>query len=124
MTKGELRQFYYLNREIINDTEELVSLKISKRGTLGAKWEREQEELIARREAELVKKVKRCKKMRDEIGRYINSIDDSFVRQIFRYRFMKCMSWEKVAYMVGGCNSADSVRKIAERFLKKQNRKE
>ena len=124
MTKGELRQFYYLNREIINDTEELVGLKIRSRSEARSRWEREQEELIARREAELVKKVKRCKKMRDEIGRYINSIEDSFVRQIFRYRFMKCMSWEKVAYMVGGCNSADSVRKIAERFLKKQNRKE
>lgn len=120
MTKEELRQFYYLNREIINDTEELVALKIKSRGEAQSRWEKEQEKLIAWREAELVKKVQRCKKMRDEIGRYINSIDDSFVRQIFRYRFMKCMSWKKVAYMIGGCNSPDSVRKIAERFLKKQ----
>ena len=31
MTKEKLRQLYYLNREIINDTEELVELKIKAR---------------------------------------------------------------------------------------------
>ena len=54
--------------------------------------------------------------------KFLNSIDDSLTRQIFYYRYVRCMSWKKVSYMTGGYNSDDGVRKIAERYLKNLNK--
>ena len=121
MTKKELMQLFYLNREIMNDTEELVKLKIKSRNCGDTEWGQAQEALIAEREREIVEKIKRCKTLRDEINNFINSVEDSLTRQILYYRFGKCMSWKKVAYMTGGCNTEDNVRRIAERYLKSIN---
>lgn len=116
MTKKELVQLYYLNREIINDTEELVKLKIRQKEGRGRS--RVNDEYIAECEKEIVEKIRRCTKLRDKVKAFINSIDDSLTRQVFHYRYSKCMHWQQVAYMIGGGNTADSVRKIAERYLK------
>lgn len=123
MTKKELRQLYYLNREIMNDTEELVNLKIQSRTCDDTEWGRLQEELIAEREREIVEKVKRCRALRDKINNFINSIDDSFTRQVFYYRYAKGMTWQKVSYMTGGCISKEGVRMAADRYLNEINQK-
>lgn len=119
MTKAELMQLYYLNREIINDTEALVELKIKARRCAEEKWNPEKERMIEEYELRLVEKVRRCKKLRTKINEFIDGIEDSLTRQIFFYRYEKCMTWRRVAYMAGGCNSEDGVRKIAERYLKR-----
>lgn len=119
MTKEKLRQLYYLNREIINDTEELVELKIKARRNQKAEENAEKEKLIVEFEARLVEKVRRCKRLRTEINEFIDGIEDSLLRQIFYYRYEKCMSWRKVAFMVGGSNTEDGVRMLAHRYLKK-----
>ena len=116
MTKKELMQVYYLNREIMNDTEELVELKIRSRELLG---DEEQLRAIKNREAEIVEKIRRCTQMKNRANKFIDAIEDSLTRQIFHYRFVKSMPWKRVAYMTGGCNTEESVRKIAERYLKK-----
>lgn len=116
MTKKELMQVYYLNREIMNDTEELVNLKIKMRDSfLGGG---EGAEYVKKREAEIVEKIRRCTEAKERANKFIQSIDDSLTRQIFYYRFVRSMPWKKVAYMTGGYNSDESVRKIAERYLK------
>ena len=117
MTKNELMQIYYLNREIMNDTEELVELKIKSRECFDNE---DYLEIIKEREKEIVAKIRRCTKIKDKVTKFINSIEDSLTRQIFYYRFVKSMSWKRVAYMTGGCNTEESVRKIAERYLKSQ----
>ncbi len=119
MTKKELMQIYYLNREILHDTEELVNFKINTRNYENGVWKKKNEELILKRESELVKKIRRCTALRDKINNFISTIEDSSTRQIFEYRYMKCMSWKQVAYMLGGYMSEDCVRKIAERYIKK-----
>ncbi len=116
MTKKELMQCFYLNREIMSDTEELVNLKIIARDGNGFEFHDEEE--IKRREKRIVEKIRRCTELKDRIEKFINSIDDSLTRQIFYYRFVKCMPWKKVSYMTGGYNSDEGVRKIAERYLK------
>ncbi len=115
MTKKELMQIYYLNREIMNDTEELVNLKIKAREDFSGG---ESADYIKRREAEIVEKIRRCTEAKERASKFIESIDDSLTRQIFYYRFVRSMPWKKVAYMTGGYNSDESVRKIAERYLK------
>ncbi len=119
MTKKELMQVYYLNKEIINETEELVELKIKARRKASEKSNPKMENLIALREKEIVEKVRRCTALRDKINEFINSIDDSLTRQIIYYRYAKCMTWRQVAYMTGGYNTEEGVRKISERYLKK-----
>ena len=121
MTKKELTQLYYLNREIMHDTEELVNLKIECRSTSETEWEKKKEKMIKRREKELVLKIRSCTELRDKVKGFIDSIDDSLVRQVLHYRYSKCMTWRQVAYVIGGRNTEESVRKIAERYLKKMN---
>ena len=116
MTKKELMQVYYLNREIMNDTEELVELKIKARENLTENGETP--EYIRKREREIIEKIRRCSEAKDRANRFIDSIEDSLTRQIFHYRFVKNMTWKKVAFMTGGYNSEEGVRKIAERYLK------
>ena len=116
MTKKELMQCYYLNREIMHDTEELVNLKIRVRD--GNDISATDEENINIQEKTIVEKIRKCNQMKARIDKFLNSIDDSLTRQIFYYRYVRCMSWKKVSYMTGGYNSEDGVRKIAERYLK------
>lgn len=115
MTKKELRQCYYLNREIMHDTEELINLKILSRGDDGIFTN---EDEIKQNEKAIVEKIRRCNQLKAKIDKFLNSIDDSLTRQIFYYRYVRCMSWKKVSFMTGGYNSEDGVRKIAERYLK------
>lgn len=51
------------------------------------------------------------------LSRCLERINDSLVRQILLCRYIDGMSWTQVALQVGGGNTADSVRKIAERYL-------
>lgn len=54
----------------------------------------------------------------EETNEYIENIDDSLVRQIITLRYVNGLSWAGVAAHIGGGNTPDSVRKVAERFLK------
>ena len=122
MTKKELMQVYYLNREIMNDTEELVELKIKAREDILE--DEEVFEIIRRREKRIVEKIRKCSEIKERVMRFIDSIEDSLTRQVFYYWFVKSMPWKRVAYMTGGCNTEESVRKIAERYIKAQGGKD
>lgn len=119
MTKKELMQLYYLNREILRSTEELVDIKMESRKLKNGELGKRREKMINRREEELLKKIRACTDLRNRASAFIESIDDSLTRQIFYCRFSRCMTWQQVAYEVGGRNTNDGVRKIAERYLKK-----
>ncbi len=58
-------------------------------------------------------------KQKEEIYEYINTIEDSLLRQIVVYRCVSCMNWIQVANRIGGGNTAESVRKIYERSIPK-----
>ena len=49
---------------------------------------------------------------------YIDDIDDGFVKKIFIYRYEQGQSWNKIAQRLG-MSSADQVRKVHDRHLKK-----
>lgn len=123
MTKKELMQLYYLNREILNSTEELVNIKMESRRLKNGEISKRREKMIKRREDELVNKIRACTDLRNRASAFIESIDDSLTRQVFYCRFSKCMTWQQVAYAVGGKNTNDGVRKIAERYLIKLGKK-
>lgn len=56
-----------------------------------------------------------------EILEYIFSINDSQIRRIMRLRHIELKSWLQVANAIGGNNTADSVRKMHDRFLQDNN---
>lgn len=48
---------------------------------------------------------------------FIQSIDDVQLRMIFRLRFLRALSWGEVAFVVGGGNTEESVKKMCYRHL-------
>ena len=55
-----------------------------------------------------------------ELETYINTISDSFIRRIFRMRFIDGLTWGKIALKSEGKYNADSIRMVAVRYLDKK----
>lgn len=60
---------------------------------------------------------KQCEIERVRLMEYINSIPDSFLRQVFRARFLDCQSWNRIADSIPGKYTGSSIRKVVVRFL-------
>ncbi|MBR4863050.1 MAG: hypothetical protein IKU07_00620 [Oscillospiraceae bacterium] len=131
MTLKELSQLYYLNREIEMDKRRLLELEaeaVSISPNLsGMPRSPGVSDKVGRYAAEIADlkgiieaKHKQCLYERSRIERYISSLDDSLLRQIFTYRFVNGLPWEQVAACVGGGNSAGSVRMACYRYLKQE----
>lgn len=56
--------------------------------------------------------------LQNEIETFINGLPTSRLRRIFELRYINQFSWQKIAYMIGGYATKDSVRKEHDRFLK------
>jgi len=54
-----------------------------------------------------------------KLEEFINDIEDSRIRRIFRFRYIEQYSWVKVARMISAHATADSVRMEHDRFLEK-----
>lgn len=123
MTKEKLEQLYYLSREIVNDTEELVRLKSRLRlKDENDIWQDCDEDMISAEECRLKRKIKQCDRMKREIEGFIAGIEDKLTRQIVSLRYKKGLSWCAISFMTGGINSEEGVRKIAERYIERSER--
>ena len=49
---------------------------------------------------------------------YIAKIDDALTRRIFELRYIDGCSWAQVARRIGGGNTAESVRKRHNRYIR------
>lgn len=130
MTLGELSQLKHLKREIALDRQRLRQLEEAAlpgaqvmtgmphgtgvRDRLG-----DTAAAIADLRQQLEAKIERCVREQQKLETYIESIPDSFIRQIFTCRFVQGMSWRQVAFHVGGHNSVGSVKMLVKRFLEK-----
>ena len=132
VTKDELSQLYWLNKEIAMWQQKLDRLEnqslvkgqqITGMPSGGSRTMSKVEDRALKLE-EIREKIQelRDRAMREEarLLEYIKGIDDGFVRQIIQYRFMEQMSWKEVARSMGGDNTSEGVRKALQRFLKKQ----
>ena len=129
MTKAELEQIYYLNRELkLWETElERVRCKSlvgsplpgNSHGSGVSDKVADRAERIIELENRIIAKRDEIQRLRDEAVEYIYSIPDSLTRQIIYYRCVSLMSWRRVAYEVGGNNTPDGVRMIYNRFMDK-----
>ena len=130
MTKKELSQLYYLNREIEIEKRKLEELETAATSATakitglphvgGVSKKTENYAILIAEQRELVElKIKQSIIEYNRLNRYINSIDDSFIRQILTLRYVNRLSWNQIAHHIGG-NTADSVRMAHNRFLEKQ----
>jgi hypothetical protein len=62
-------------------------------------------------------KLKKCVHEFNRLNNYIQSIEDSEMRIILTFRYIKGLCWEQVAAGISPCASGDSVRKAHDRFL-------
>ena len=131
MTLKELSQLYHLKNEIEYDRERLARLR-ARRGVASSpklnglpssagSGQSAVENLaleIADLEAIVDSKITQCVHEQSRLERYIASIPDSRTRMIMSFRFVDGFSWGKVAYKVGGGNSASSVKMTCYRYIK------
>ena len=130
MTKSDLEQIYYLNRELKMWETELERVRCkslvgsplpgNSHGSGVSDKVADRAERIIELENRIIAKRDEIQRLRDEAVEYIYSIPDSLTRQIIYYRCVSLMSWRRVAYEVGGYNTEESVRKIYDRFFEKQ----
>lgn len=135
MTLKELSQLYYLNREIAADQKRLDELNrmigapssppISDMPRAPHGVESKVERLAAEivdLQAIIAARQIQCIHERARLERWINEIPDSLTREIFKCRFVECMSWLQVARSVGGSNTEGSVKMICYRYLDAEER--
>lgn len=127
-TKEELKQIYYINKEIQMWQRELERLRsrglvkspvISDmpRGGINIDIADYASE-IADYEAVIRGLLAKAQIQRKKIMDYIDSIDDSLMKQIIFYRHISCMTWNEVACAIGGNNTEGSVKMAYNRFFK------
>lgn len=127
MTKPELEQIYYLNRELKMWETELERVRCKSlvgsplpgvsHGSGVSDKVADRAERIIELENRIIAKRDEIQRLRDEAVEYIESIPDSLTRQIVYYRCVSLMNWRRVAYEVGGNNTPDGVRMIYNRFM-------
>jgi len=57
--------------------------------------------------------------MEQECELFISQLPTSRLRRIFRYRYLEQYSWRKIAYLIGGNATEESVKKEHNRYLQK-----
>lgn len=53
----------------------------------------------------------------NQVEEYIESIDNSRMRRIMRYKYIDGLNWVQVAYRMGGNHTADGCRNAHDRYL-------
>lgn len=128
ITKRELSQLYYLNREIEREKQQLKELEAMAEGRtqhltgmpiapgFGDKTARYAIEMMELKET-IQSNVRRCFAEYTRLLRFIRGVEDSRMRQILTLRYRNGMTWQRIAMEIGGGNTEDSVRKMHDRFL-------
>ncbi|MDP4152614.1 MAG: hypothetical protein Q8865_04110 [Bacillota bacterium] len=127
MTKTELSQLYYLNREVEQQQNRLKELQTAanKCTTMITGMPRgngKDRDLLLAEIADLQNIVElnllKIQIERGRLERYINGINDSRLRLIMRLRYINGMKWYQIAMEIGGGNTEDSIKKAVYRFTK------
>lgn len=72
---------------------------------------------IADVEEEIKRLDEEMAKVEQKIISYIETIPDIQTRLIFRLRFLRCMTWDEVAAVIGGKNTGKNVSNRCYRYL-------
>ena len=134
MTRQKLKQIRHLKREIELLQEQIVHLEAEivtdkVRGSLPHHpWVETSFKITGFDRIEYAQKMDKLKRklqrrvddlqdLRAEIFEWVESIDDSLLRQVIILRHVNGLGWRQVAASIGGGNTADSVRKMHDRYF-------
>lgn len=131
MTQKELSQLYWLRKEIMREQKRLEELEHAARGDVanivglspikGMEDIQHSYALFLTEERDLMKrKLEQLLTEYTSLDQYIASVNDSVMRQILGLRYRDGYSWVQVAARLGGGNTADGVRMMQKRFLRKE----
>lgn len=131
MTKKELNQIYYINREIKmwrRELEKLENKSLVKSQEItdmpGGRNGKDNTADIAIKKADIEAIIKgllsEANISRYKIMKYLCNVDDSLMRQIIFLRRVSCLPWSVVAEEVGGENTEDSVRMSFNRYVERE----
>lgn len=129
MTKEELKQIYYLNKEIKMWQRELERIRckslvkgqeITGMPFVSGTSDKVGDMAVEKAEIETVIKglLAKIQLQRKCILEYIESIDDPEMRQILYLRSVSCMNWYQIAKELGEGYSADAVKQRYYRHFK------
>lgn len=77
--------------------------------------------LLKIREAQLVSYQIQQMELVNEIERFLQNVDDAAMRRIIDYRIVRQLPWNRVADLMGGDATEDSVRIAFSRFMEKNS---
>lgn len=120
---NDRKEIKKLEKQIVSDTvtgsrEDLTIGPITVNGIAERLIEKKRERISAR----LIKQhqfKEKLEETRVEIEDYIQTIENSEIRRIARYRYIDDLEWQQVAVRMGKGYSEGACRKKIERFLKK-----
>ena len=130
MTLKQLDQIYYLTKEKrmwedrLLELPDITAVRYDSIGVSNSGISSPVQQIAEQREKirELISmKLAEISVAEREILEYIFSINDSQIRRIMRLRHIELKSWLQVANAIGGNNTADSVRKMHDRFLQENH---
>lgn len=104
MTKKQLEEYRITKREIEEERERIAQFRSSKGNVIAHEVER---------------KIANLEKRQIEVEKFVSAIEDSFIRRIVVARYIEGRSWVGVARKLGGGNTSDGVRKIWERWARR-----
>ncbi|MDU3086835.1 MAG: hypothetical protein E6705_02870 [Peptoniphilus harei] len=79
----------------------------------------EDDKYIEKIRARLIRRIRRCKKLRLEIEGFIEGIEDSRTRLVFQLRYLESKSWIYISRQLGSPNESYS-RIIHNRYLNRK----
>ncbi|KZL93951.1 hypothetical protein [Clostridium magnum] len=129
MTKQELSQLYYLNREIEQLKNRITELECVATSTssriTGMPHALGISDKVGKYAAEIADlkelldlNLKKCFYELNRLNRYIESIDNSEMRMILSLRYINGLSWEQVAASISPYATEDSIRMRHNRYLR------
>lgn len=134
MTKRELSQLYWLNREIEEEKRKLHELEAAASGctasitglphVMGAHDKIGDLAILIAEQRDLIDlKVRQSVIEYNRLNRYIASVEDAQMRMILSLRYVNGLSWQQVAFQMG-LHDEQLPRKWHNAFLKKYEKYE
>lgn len=125
MTKQELESIRDLQCDLDNKQRELA--RINNRSIISSPQPSEVHgsgiaDTVATRGDRAVQLEREIVELKNQINArlaYIHSIPDRLTHDVVRYACVYGFRWKKIAELVGGCNTEDSVRMLYNRFMEK-----
>ncbi|MBS7225385.1 MAG: hypothetical protein KH050_08605 [Clostridiaceae bacterium] len=130
MTKKELSQLYWLNREIEEEKRKLHELEAAASGctasitglphVMGAYDKIGDLAILIAEQRDLIDlKVRQSVIEYNRLNRYIAGVEDAQMRMILSLRYVNGLSWQQVAFHMGQEGDGSTQRKQHDAFLRK-----